>query len=181
MAQASIRGLKFLYNDKEIKIHWSYANKPSKEAAASIKGLLCDRIGANEQDTLEFTSTDDMGVCLEAAADMVKEGQADQLSNVEDGMLVLHLDVKKARVAKAEKARGRCICLVNTSERSLMYRFIASPLIFCYCILTAKGHSERCQGSFFVMLCTWSSITNLLHLMHRRNEHHQRRNLLERS
>ena len=127
MGQAPVRGLKFLYKDKEIKIHWSYANKTSKETAASIKGLLCDRIGANEQDTLEFTSTDDMGVCLEAAADMVKEGRASQLSNIDDGMLVLLLDVKKARVAKAEKARGRCICLV-ISERSLMYRFITSRI-----------------------------------------------------
>lgn len=136
MAQAPVRGLKFLCNDKEIKIHWSYASKTSKEAAASIKGLLCDRIGANEQDTLKFTSTDDLGVCLEAAADMVKEGRASQLSQIDDGMLVLLLDVKKARGAKAEKARGRCICLV-ISERSLMYRLI-----------------ERCHGSYFVMLCT---------------------------
>lgn len=107
---AQVKGLKFVCsNGKEIKLSWAYAKKDTEQAAADIEKLLRECVGAEQLgDILELTSTEDMGISLAAVVDTIKDGTAHELTSVEEGLLLLHLTAKKAKVAvRSDKAAVR--------------------------------------------------------------------------
>jgi hypothetical protein len=112
MAEAlRVDGIKFIRNDgNEHIFSWAYQNIPSDQAAIAIATMLCSKIGACQPgDELEFPSTKDMAISLEALAFKINEGTAHHLTSVKEGVLAVHVEIKKAKVPKAaEMARGWC-------------------------------------------------------------------------
>jgi hypothetical protein len=112
MAEAlRVDGIKFIRKDgKEHILAWAYQGRPSEQYAVALETMLRSHIGACQPgDELEFTSTRNMVISLEALAFMINAGTAHQLTSVKEGVLAVHVEIKKAKVPKAAgKARGRC-------------------------------------------------------------------------